>query len=197
MSLILASASPRRAGLLEQMGLVFRIVPSELDEGKPMLPIEEWVQELSKAKALSVQAGIGDIVLAADTVVVLEDKVLGKPESEQAAIEMLEFLSGRMHYVVTGICVVYRPENTKEKNIQIYQDFELTKVYFRKLSLHEIKTYVKSGEPLDKAGSYGIQGLGALFVEKMEGCYYNIVGLPLVKTMYLLRKCGINILGDT
>lgn len=194
MSLILASASPRRAGLLEQMGLVFRIVPSELDEGKPILPIEKWVQELSKAKALAVQADIGDTVLAADTVVVLEDKVLGKPESEQAAIEMLESLSGRMHYVVTGICVVYRPE--KSKDMLIYQDFEITKVYFRKLSVREIRTYVKSKEPLDKAGSYGAQGLGALFVEKVEGCYYNIVGLPLVKTMHLLRKCGINILGD-
>lgn len=194
MSLILASASPRRAGLLEQMGLAFHIVPSELDEGKPLLPIEKWVQELAKAKALAVQADIGDTVLAADTVVVLEENVLGKPESEQAAIEMLESLSGRMHYVVTGICVVYRPEESKD--MQIYQDFELTKVYFRKLSVQEIRTYVKSGEPLDKAGSYGVQGLGALFVEKVEGCYYNIVGLPLIKTMHFLRKCGINILGD-
>lgn len=194
MSLILASASPRRAALLEQMGLAFLVIPSELDEGTPILPIEKWVQELSKAKALAVQAGAGDIVLAADTVVVFEDQVLGKPESEQAALEMLELLSGRMHYVVTGICAVSRPQNFAEVNI--YQDFERTKVFFRKLSSNEIKAYVKSREPFDKAGAYGIQGLGALFAEKIEGCYYNIVGLPLVKTMYLLRKCGINILGD-
>lgn len=194
MSLILASASPRRAALLEQMGLDFLIIPSDLDEGKPVFPIENWVQELSKAKALSIKARVGETVLAADTVVVFEDQVLGKPESEQAAIEMLELLSGRMHYVVTGICAVSRPHNLAD--VYVYQDFERTKVYFRKLSPIEIRAYIKSREPFDKAGAYGIQGLGALFAEKIEGCYFNIVGLPLVRTMYLLRKCGINILGD-
>ncbi|PKM89353.1 MAG: septum formation inhibitor Maf [Firmicutes bacterium HGW-Firmicutes-12] len=196
MSLILASASPRRAELLKQMGLVFRVVPSDLEEGEPTFPIAGWIQQLSKEKALAIPAKKGEIVLAADTVVILDEQVLGKPESEEAAIEMLKSLSGRIHQVMTGICVLYRPENKGMQEMQIYQDIAQTQVHFRKLSMREITAYIESDEPFDKAGSYGIQGLGALFVERIEGCYYNIVGLPLVKTMYLLRQCGVRVLED-
>jgi septum formation protein len=196
MALILASASPRRAQLLKQMGLDFSIVPSELEEGVPTLPIIDWIKQLSRTKAQAVPAKRGDIVLAADTVVILDERVLGKPESEEAAIEMLKSLSGRIHEVMTGICVLYRPAEPSMQETQIYQEVELTKVHFRELSMKEISAYISSKEPFDKAGSYGIQGYGALLVEKIEGCYYNIVGLPLVKTMYLLRQCGVRVLGD-
>lgn len=199
MELILASNSPRRADLLRQMGLDFQIVASGIAEGGAVPPYEDWVQHLAclKAKAaameLSARSGQsgalgGQVILAADTIVVKENQLLGKPADEQEAVQMLRFLSGGVHEVMTGICVLNRRTN------EMWHDVERTKVQFRVLTEPEISAYLTSGEPLDKAGTYGIQGLGGLLVERIEGCYYNVVGLPLVKTMQLLRRCGIKIL---
>lgn len=197
MRLILASGSPRRAELLHQIGLEFEVISSNVDEGQePTFPLQDWVTQLARVKAQSIEAGADNIILAADTIVVLEEQVLGKPANEQKAVEMLELLAGRSHDVMTGICILHKTADSETGEITIYQDVEVTKVYFRQLSSQEIRSYAASGEPLDKAGAYGIQGLGALLVEKIEGCYYNVVGLPLVKTMCLLRKCGVTILGD-
>lgn len=193
MEIVLASVSPRRAELLKQIGVSFRVIPSNVREGEPVHPWKEWVQELAKTKALAVEVGPEDIVLAADTIVVFQGQVLGKPVDADDARRMLLSLSGSVHDVMTGICV----SKGKGPARIIYQDVELTKVYFRELSPREIEAYVESGEPLDKAGAYGIQGLGGMLVERIEGCYYNVVGLPLVRTMNLLRKCGIKVLGDS
>jgi septum formation protein len=189
MDLVLASGSPRRAKLLKCLGVPYRVVVSEVKEGKPRSPWSQWVQEAAYLKAQTVAVSTGEIVLAADTIVVKDGKVLGKPANEQEAEKMLTFLSGNVHEVLTGICVI----NCLTK--EVWQDVEVTKVYFRSLTTQEIKAYLASKEPLDKAGAYGIQGLGSLLIEKIEGCYYNVVGLPLVKTMTLLRKCGVGILG--
>ncbi|MGI6588361.1 MAG: Maf family protein [Peptococcia bacterium] len=191
MDLVLASGSPRRAELLKLLGVPYRVVVSEVKEGQPRSPWVQWVQEVACLKARAVAASTGGIVLAADTIVVKEGRVLGKPADEQEAEKMLTFLSGEVHEVLTGICVV----NCLTKDV--WQDVEVTKVYFRPLTVQEIKAYLVSGESLDKAGAYGIQGLGSLLIEKIEGCYYNVVGLPLIKTMTLLRKCGVEILGKT
>ena len=189
MDLVLASGSPRRAELLKRLGVPYRVIVSEVPEGKLLPPWLQCVQELAYRKAQAVASFTGEVVLAADTIVVKNDKVLGKPRDQEDAERMLTFLSGNVHEVFTGICVI----NCLTK--QVWQDVEVTKVYFRPLTAEEIKAYLASSEPLDKAGAYGIQGLGSLLIEKIEGCYYNVVGLPLVKTMTLLRKCGVRILG--
>jgi len=189
MDLVLASGSPRRTALLKRLDVPYRVVVSEVKEGKPRPPWSQWVQELARLKAQTVASSTGEIVLAADTIVVKEGKVLGKPTDEREAEKMLTFLSGDVHEVFTGICVV----NCLTK--EVWQEAEVTRVYFRSLAAPEIQAYLASGESLDKAGAYGIQGLGGLLIEKIEGCYDNVVGLPLVKTMILLRKCGVPILG--
>mgnify|MGYP001019012347 CR=1 FL=1 len=192
MNVILASNSPRRAALLRQMGVSFIVAPSNLEESQPLQPYRKWVQELAKLKAAAVKEESPDgVILAADTMVLLKDLVLGKPRDDQEAKEMLLSLSGRVHQVMTGICVL------NSQTEEIFQDVEMTQVYFRILTEREIESYVASGEPQDKAGAYGIQGLGGLFVERIVGCYYNVMGLPLVKTMRLLRKSGVTVLGET
>lgn len=191
MGIVLASVSPRRAELLKQIGVLAQVMPSNVEEGEASYPWENWVMELAKAKALAVKVQDDDVVLAADTIVIHNSHVLGKPVDNEEAKNMLSILSGSNHEVMTGICVA-KGRATERK---IYQDVEITKVFFRELTIEEIDAYVNSGEPLDKAGAYGIQGLGGLLVERIEGCYSNVVGLPLVKTMKLLRKCGVRVLG--
>lgn len=193
MEIILASGSPRRAKLLQQMGLHFKIVKSGINEGKLEKPWTNGVQKLAKAKALAVSGAPGQVVLGADTIVVHQNMVFGKPKNSEEAQKMLQALSGTVHEVMTGICVAKYAGNGKFD--KIYQDVEVTKVYFRDLESKEIQAYIASGESQDKAGAYGIQGLGALLVDKIEGCYFNVVGLPLSRTMQLLRRCGIPILG--
>ncbi len=193
MEIILASGSPRRAKLLQQMGLHFKIVKSGINEGKLEKPWTNGVQKLAKAKALAVSGASGQVVLGADTIVVHQNMVFGKPKNSEEAQKMLQALSGTVHEVMTGICVAKYAGNGKFD--KIYQDVEVTKVYFRDLESKEIQAYIASGESQDKAGAYGIQGLGALLVDKIEGCYFNVVGLPLSRTMQLLRRCGIPILG--
>ncbi len=196
MEIVLASASPRRAELLRQIGVSFQVRPSNIREGKPYRPLIKWVQDLAKEKALAVPGRPGEIILGADTIVVHKQEVLGKPKDEAEAKAMLQCLSGNSHEVLTGICLVCYDEGA-DSGPRIYQDVEITQVTFRRLSPVEIEHYVASGEPLDKAGAYGIQGLGALLVESVYGCYYNVVGLPLVKTARLLRKCGVPVMGET
>ena len=189
MKLILASGSPRRAELLEKMGLTFQVEPSNTDEVlEPGLTPQQEVVHLSLGKAKAVAADHPEeaVVLSADTVVELDGKILGKPHSEEAAIAMLRALSGRSHRVLTGVTVM-SPKGTETH-------CEETEVYFRPISDEEIRWYVKTGEPMDKAGAYGIQGYAAMFIEKINGDYYNVMGLPVCRTGLMLRRAGIPVL---
>lgn len=191
MKIILASASPRRSQLLKQIGLNFTVHPSQVEEKyiegqSPHI----WVQDIALAKALDVARNFKEgIIIGADTIVLNDNLILGKPKDESEAELMLESLSGKRHQVLTGIAVV------EGKNIDNYfTQVEITNVKFRALSAREIKAYVRSKEPLDKAGAYGIQGLGALLIEGIEGCYFNVVGLPLSKLALGLEKFGVEVL---
>ena len=181
MSLILASASPRRKELLEKFGIPFVIRVADIDEtmAPDQLPYNE-VARVSRAKALAVTHDETDIVIAADTIVVCENKVLGKPRDEAEAKATLRLLSGRDHQVMTGCTVL------KADTIRTFT--EVTDLHFRELRESEIEKYVLSGEPMDKAGSYGIQGGAALFCEKLAGDYYNVMGLPVCRLGEILRE---------
>ncbi|WP_066353074.1 Maf family protein [Fervidicola ferrireducens] len=188
--LILASASPRRQKLLKQIGLDFEIIPSSIDETVPPgVAPDVAAVKLAENKAIDVARRLKDgIVIAADTVVALDDSILGKPKDEEEARKMLERLSGRWHRVFTGIAVI---DSSSSKKVT---DYEESRVKFKNLSSVEIENYIRTGEPMDKAGAYGIQGKGALLVEKIEGCYYNIVGLPLFRLSLVLSHFGVKIL---
>jgi len=189
MALILASQSPRRRELLGQLGLTFTVRVADIDEAMdPRLPPEEAVAEVSAKKAAAVSAGQEDVVIAADTIVVLGSTVLGKPHSPQEAEEMLLSLSGRTHRVMTGV-TVRRGEESRSFT-------EITEVVFRTLTETEVRAYVATGDPMDKAGSYGIQGLAALFVESLRGDYFNVMGLPLCALGRVLRQFGVEVLGE-
>jgi septum formation protein len=186
--ILLASQSPRRRELLHRMGLSrFRVLAPEIDEGMDRaLPPAELVRRISAEKALAAQAQADhpDIVIAADTVVALDDLVLGKPADEADAGRMLSALSGRRHQVYTGLTVL--------RGDARFTLAECTHVTFRPLSDREIAAYIATGEPMDKAGAYGLQGYGALFVEKIEGDYYNVMGLPVCRLGQVLGQLGIS-----
>jgi septum formation protein len=188
---VLASASPRRRELLENMGLKFSVDPAETDEIQPhSLKPADLAKALSLRKAKAAAARHADsIIIAADTLGVLDGAILGKPSDAGHACSMLAALSGRCHSVITGFTVIDTATGRA-----ITRAVE-TKVYFRKISRAEIAGYVKTGEPLDKAGAYAIQGLGALLVEKIEGDYYNVIGLPLCALAGVLRRFGIYLSG--
>lgn len=182
--LILASGSPRRAELLRQIGLSFKIVPSEVEEEIPKhfstaLPKQIVRLAIDKAKAVQ-QHYPHDIILGADTVVVLGKMVMGKPATAKEALGMLKRLSGKTHFVFTGVAIVRKKK--------FLTDWSETSVKFRRLSQDFIRQYVQTGEPMDKAGAYGIQGLGALCVERIDGDFFNVMGLPLVKVWDLLHR---------
>jgi len=182
--LILASASPRRAELLRQVGIPFRQVVSGVNEDlqDPADP-DEHVRELSRRKAGDVADRFDSgIVLGADTIVVLDEHILGKPADEQDAIEMLRRLGGRTHKVYTGLTLIDAASRASVSHV------EITEVTFHQLTGNEIAAYVATGEPMDKAGAYGIQGKGALLVGGIRGCYFNVVGLPLAGLMNALRR---------
>lgn len=181
MQLILASGSPRRKELLSLFHIPFTVVPADVDEtmDPANAPCEE-VARLSAKKARAVKREPGDVVIAADTIVVCEGKVLGKPKSEENAYHMLSLLSGRDHQVMTG-CTVLRGEKCETFT-------EVTDLHFRTLSEREIRAYIASGEPMDKAGAYGIQGGAALFCRRMEGDYYNVMGLPVCRLWQTLQS---------
>lgn len=187
--IILASNSPRRRELLKQIGLAFSTDPSDVDEQMQAGESPEGYAvrvALDKARAAALRAGKG-IIIAADTIVVLGDAILGKPADQRDAERMLSHLSGRMHVVITGLAVM---DAAAGKTVT---RTSLTRVWFRDLSQDEIASYVKSGEPLDKAGAYGIQGKGALLVSQIEGCYFNVVGLPLSLLGEMLRNFNITL----
>jgi septum formation protein len=185
--LILASASPRRRELLNQIGLKFEVIVSSLEEKllDDLIPKEQAKRiALSKAEALG-DLYPGDTIIAADTIVVLDNTVLGKPVDREQAREMLQSLNGRKHQVITGFAVIHG-----QKKIV---DAEQTEVFFRRLSGAEIENYLDSGEYIDKAGAYGIQGLGCLLVERIEGCYFNVVGLPLSRLYQVIKQFGYQV----
>ena len=190
MNIILASNSPRRRELLEQMGLKdFRVSAPNVDESvEAGLPPARIVEELSlrKARAAEKQAGPGDLIIAADTVVALDGAVLGKPHNKENAFAMLSALSGREHHVYTGVTVVQGGRTVTEH--------EETAVTFRALEPGEIRAYIATVEPMDKAGAYGIQGLGALLVSGIRGDYCNVVGLPVFRLGRILARFGVDLL---
>lgn len=183
MKIILASKSPRRQELLRQMDVDFRIVLKEVDESYPEgLSPTEIALYIAEKKALAFDEEAGDeIVLTADTIVEIDGKILGKPEDEAHAVEMLQMLSGKVHRVVTGVCLIYKG--------QINKFYDVSEVFFRKLTNDEIKTYVAKYKPLDKAGAYGIQEwVGITAIERIQGSYTNVVGLPTEKVYQQLKK---------
>ena len=190
MHLILASASPRRRELLGLFGLPFVIRAADIDETmNPALPPEAEVARVSRLKALAVPREAEDVVIAADTIVVCGGRVLGKPHSHEQAAQMLRLLSGRDHQVMTG-CTVCAPGGTETFT-------EITDLHFRQLTEAEIARYVASGEPMDKAGAYGIQGGAALFCQGIRGDYYNVMGLPVCRLGQVLRALAPQLMEDT
>ena len=185
MRVILASASPRRKELLKKIFDVFEIIPSEVEETYPeKIEVNEIPVYLADKKATSVFIENPDaLVIASDTVVLLDDMILGKPSDKNDAFFMLSMLSGKQHKVVTGVAVIYR-------NMKITMNVE-TAVNFYELSKREILEYIETGEPMDKAGAYGIQGYGAKFVKSIIGDYNNVVGLPVSALYQTLKENGI------
>ena len=202
--IILASASPRRKELLEQIGVEFEICPARGEEVITKSRPEEVVCELSKQKAEEVASmvrGYGNthqelmtpqdlLVIGADTVVAIEGKILGKPKDEEDAFRMLSMLSGKTHAVYTGVTFVFLDCSGKAGEHSFY---EKTDVFMRQMSEKEIRRYIATGEPMDKAGAYGIQGKCAVYIEKIEGDYNNVVGLPVSAIYHELQKLGIDI----
>lgn len=190
MKIILASQSPRRRELLERMGLSqFEIRPAVGEEtASPTLSPAQLVEELSRQKACEIASSAApeDIIIAADTVVAADGRVLGKPRSKDEAADMLRFLSGRTHTVYTGVTV---RQGSKE-SVQ----HEATDVLFRPLTESEITAYISTGEPMDKAGAYGIQGRGCVLAEGIRGDYYNVMGLPVCRLALMLREFGVEVL---
>ena len=181
MQLILASASPRRKELLSLFKIPFSVRVADIDETMdPAKPPFEEVGRVSRCKALAIPRENDDVVIAADTIVVCQGKTLGKPRSQEEAKTMLSLLSGRDHQVMTGCTVIYAD--------RCETFVEVTDLHFRDLEAWEIDAYVASGEPMDKAGAYGIQGGAALFCQRLVGDYYNVMGLPVCRLGQVLRE---------
>lgn len=185
--LILASKSPRRSYLLEQAGLEFFIFPSSFNEDSVTFSSPEtYARKLAEGKARDISDKYPDSwVIGADTIVVIHNTVLGKPESSDEARRMLKSLSGRTHQVLTGYCIY-----CKEKN-RFFSETIITDVLFKELSDEEIEWYIHTGEPFDKAGAYAIQGLGTFLVKRINGSYTNVVGLPVCEIVEFLIKQGV------
>ena len=180
MTIVLASQSPRRAEILRQAGIPFTIRVAAVDE-TPLRGEEpcDYVQRVAEMKARAAAAAPHETVLGADTTVVIDGEMLGKPADAADARRMLALLSGRCHQVMTGICV--------RRGSVVIRDYAVTKVWFTAMSARDIEEYAASGEPMDKAGAYAIQGLASKYIEKIEGCYFNVVGLPIALVYGLLR----------
>lgn len=193
----MASSSPRRKELLTLLGVQFEILASHIDEVfDERLSPSEASMDLAFQKGLATKKLLNSkrkeashlVVLAADTIVVLDDVLLGKPANNEEAAQMLQQLSGRKHEVYTGVALFHGED-------EIERDVERTTVYMREIAQAEIAAYLQTGEPMDKAGSYALQGVGGAFVERIEGCVSNVIGLPVPKTLHLLRKAGLKVLG--
>ncbi len=185
--LILASQSPRRKYLLEQAGLTFRVIPSRIDEsGVSLSSAADCVRRLAEAKAMEVgQAHPESWVLGADTIVAVDERMLGKPESARKARDMLRRLSGKTHQVFTGFCLYHHRKTLR------FSDTARTDVTFKTLTDLEIDWYIGTGEPFDKAGAYAIQGLGTFLVRRINGSYTNVVGLPVCEVVEILIREGV------
>ena len=190
MELILASSSPRRADVLRNAGFVFRVRPADVDETRlPQEAAEDYVRRVAQAKAHAVSeqaraAGERAIVIAADTIVLAQGQILGKPKDAEDARRMLRLCSGKTHEVLTALCVINIPAAKESLHV------EKTRVEFLKMSDEEIEDYIQTGEPFDKAGAYGIQGIAGTFATRIEGCYFNVVGLPLARLQQALTSLG-------
>jgi septum formation protein len=186
MKIVLASASERRQELLSRLIKKFEIIVSDFDESKVPFKgsIDKYVKDVALGKALDVRGKLNEdaIIISADTIVTLEDTILGKPKDEEDAFKILKSLQGRKHMVYSGIIVINTAKNL------IRQESLATEVTFSEINDDEILEYIKTGEPLDKAGAYGIQGIGGIFVNEIKGCYYNVVGLPLNKLKFMLEE---------
>ncbi|HPG40802.1 MAG TPA: nucleoside triphosphate pyrophosphatase [bacterium] len=188
-NVVLASQSPRRAQLLKLMGLQFRVCPSNYDEDSIAISEpERHVQVLSLAKAREIANSLEyGLVIGADTIVVLDGEILGKPRDAEHARDMLSRLSGRTHQVYTGFAIVQQPEGKSVTG------FEMTNVHFRMLRSWEIQGYINTASPFDKAGAYGIQDQSAIFADRIDGCFYNVVGFPVSKFyLALLNLMNLN-----
>ncbi len=184
-TIVLASTSPRRQNLLKQLGLNFIVHPSGIEENLSQVSSpEEYVLTLSRKKAIEVAKNYNDaLIISADTIVVLDGEIINKPKDPDEARQMLKKLSGKTHKVYTGFTILDTKTN------KIYSDFEVTDVKFRELEDNEIEQYIATGSPFDKAGAYGIQDdYGAVFVERINGCFYNVVGFPLTKFYLAMKK---------
>jgi len=181
---VLASRSPRRAELLAAAGFKFEIRVADIDETVRAGEVpDEYAVRVAEEKAAAVETRVDEVVLAADTIVVAGSEILGKPKDASDARRMLEALSGRRHEVITGICLRNRTRTIR--------DYSSTAVWFSCLTPEEIDWYVASGEPMDKAGAYGIQGLASRFIDRIEGSYANVVGLPVAQVYRLLAKLAV------
>ena len=181
MEIILASQSPRRKELLGLLRIPFAIQVADIDETMdPDLPACQEVSRVSRSKAMAIAADDDQIIIAADTIVVCDSYILGKPEDKESAFKMLAMLSGRTHQVMTGVTVL--------KGDRHISFTEITHVRFRDLTAREIRDYIATGEPMDKAGAYGIQGGAALFCSHMVGDYYNVMGLPVCRLGQVLKE---------
>lgn len=190
---ILASASPRRKEILERLGLRFRVIPSGIQEpgrSRNETPSNYAVRIARLKSAEIAKQQKSGLIIGVDTIVVQGTRILGKPENASEAKSMLRRLSGRWHEVISGICLTDCREGRTRSG------FGLSRVHFRRLSEDDLDWYVKTGEYCDKAGAYGIQGYASLFTDRIEGCYFNIVGFPLAAFQQLCRKSGINLINE-
>jgi septum formation protein len=190
MKLILASSSPRRAEILRNAGFVFEVRPADVDETRlPYESAENYVRRVAQAKARAISeparaAAERAIVIAADTTVVAEGQILAKPEDAADARRMLSLFNGKTHEVLTALCVINVPAAKEALHV------EKTRVEFLKMSKEEIESYIQTGEPFDKAGAYGIQGIAGRFATRIDGCYFNVLGLPLSRLWTTLQSLG-------
>ena len=187
--IILASTSPRRHGLAQEMGLEFEIIPSKYEEDMSLkLPPAKLAMTLAYGKALDVAKRYKrGIVIGIDTFVVFKGKLLGKPKSKKEAFRMLKRFSGKWQSIYSGVALI---DCESKKTIK---DYEVSKIKFARMNDFEIKKYIETGDPMDKAGAFGIQGLAAIFLEKVDGCYTNVIGLPVRNLYKNLKKMGVNI----
>ena len=187
--IILASASPARGHLLRQIGISFKVIPSRISEPKISVTKETQIQDLALTKARHVAGKVKrGLVIGADTIIVHRRKIIGKPRNRKEARKILNRLNGSTHSVVTGIAIV-DAATRKEATSSVK-----TSVKIKRMSDQEIESYVTTGEPLGKAGAYAVQGKGAIFIEKINGCYYNVVGLPLPKLAEMLEKFHVSLI---
>lgn len=187
MRIILASKSPRRREILSGLGIDFEVVTKDTDESSDIVDPIMLVKELAYRKGMAVKDQIKDsdsLIISADTVVSVDNKILGKPTSEQDAAKMLKALSGKTHQVISGVTLIH--------NDRIITDYEITDVTFSDLSDNVIKNYISTLEPMDKAGAYAIQGLASMLIKGINGCYFNVVGFPVFKFAQMLKEIGIN-----